>query len=180
MMFWAMNARVHFYPDSSAWIYIVLVVFINGIFIPLVLFYMMKLLGVIGSLSMDNQQERTYPFLVTGIFYITTWFVFHNLDVLDLVAYLFVLSAVLVFLALIINLFWKISVHSIAMGAMSVFILYMTAVQFISESWPAYLVIILSGLVGFSRLKLKSHTAAQVYTGYLGGAAITYLFLILM
>lgn len=177
LIFWEMNGRVHFYPESKVWFYILLVVFINSILIPLLLFWMMKRLNIISGLSMHKRQDRLFPFLITGIFYITTWFVFYNLGIMDLIAYLFIVAALLVFLAILVNLFWKISIHSMSMGAMSVFIVYLTAVHFINSSWPAYGIVLLSGLVGFSRLKLKSHSSAQVYAGYLLGALVTVGFL---
>jgi len=178
LMFWGMNSWVYFLPQSSAWFYIVIVVVINSILIPLLMFLLMKRLGIISSLRMEQKKDRLFPFLITALFYITSWFVFHNLKILDLVAYLFMVSAVLVFVALVINIFWKISVHSMSMGAISVFVLYLTAIQFIPSNWPAYIVILLSGLVGFARLKLKSHDSTQVYIGYLSGVIITSLFLI--
>jgi len=177
LMFWEMNSRVHFYPQSSAWYYIIFVVLINSIIIPLLMFWMMRRLGIISSLRMEERKDRVYPFLVTGIFYLTSWFVFYNLGILDLVAYLFIVAAVLAFISLVVNVFWKISVHSISMGAMSVFIIFLTSVYFISSSWPSYAIILLSGVVGFARLKLQCHSPAQIYSGYLLGALVTALFL---
>lgn len=177
LIFWEMDSRVHFFNQPSVWFYILMVVIINSVLIPLLMFWMMKRLGIISSLSMEYKKDRIYPFLITGVFYLTSWFVFYNLGILDLIAYLFILAALLVYFALIVNIFWKISVHSMSMGALSVFIIYLSSVHFITSSWPAYLVILMSGLVGFARLKLKSHNSAQVYVGYLGGALITVLFL---
>lgn len=177
LMFWILNSQQYLLSNGSAWLYIVIVVIINSILIPVLVFLLMKRLGVISSLSMERKNDRLYPFLITGLFYITSWFVFHNLQILDIVAYVFIVSAVLVFVALIISFFWKISVHSMSIGAMSVFILYLTAIHFIPTSGPAYIVILLSGLVGFARLKLGSHNSTQIYIGYLTGVIITSLFL---
>jgi membrane-associated phospholipid phosphatase len=138
----------------------------------------MKRLGIIQSLSMEDKKDRLYPFLITGVFYLTTWFVFHNLQILELIAYIFVVASILVFLALFINLFWKISIHAMSMGALSVFILWLTAVNLIVSPWPAYLIIILSGLVGYARLKLKSHNSTQIYVGYLTGVIVLASFLL--
>jgi membrane-associated phospholipid phosphatase len=178
LIFWEMDTRIHILTQNSAWIYITMVVVINSIIIPTLMFWMMKSLGVISSLTMEDKKDRVFPFLVTGLFYLTSWFVFYNLGILDLVAYLFIVATALVIVALIVNLFWKISVHSMSMGALSVFILYLTTIHFIPNNWPAYIIIFLSGLVGFARLKLKSHNATQVYVGYLSGIIITALFLI--
>lgn len=177
LIFWEMDSRVHFFTQSSVWFYILLVVMINSVIIPILMFWMMKRLSIISSLEMEYQKDRVYPFLITGIFYVTTWLVFYNFGILDLIAYLFIVAAVLVFIALIVNVFWKISIHSMSMGAMSVFIIYMTSVHFISTSWPTYLVVFISGLVGYARLKLGSHNPSQVYVGFLSGALVTSLFL---
>lgn len=177
LLFWEMDSRVHFYNHSSAWFYILLVVLINSVVIPLLMIWMLKRLGIINSLLMESRKDRIYPFLITGIFYVTSWFVFNNLGVLDLIAYLFIVASLLVFLALIVNIYWKISVHTMSMGALSVFIIYLTSVHFLTLSWPAYFIVLMSGLVGFARLKLESHSPAQVYSGYFAGALVTLLFL---
>jgi len=136
----------------------------------------MKRLKIIESLHLDSQKDRFYPFAITGVFYLTTWYVFHSIDVFTYLSLVFVLAALLVFIALFINVFWKISIHSMSMGAMSAAILYFKAVHFIDSIWPVYLIFVLSGLVGFARLKLKAHSSAQVYVGFLLGAAVLSIF----
>lgn len=165
-----------FISNNMAWLYILLVVFINTILIPVLLFWMMKRLKIIESLSLNSQKDRIYPFFITGVFYLTTWYVFNSLEIFSYLSLVFVLAAILVFLALAITIFWKISIHSMAMGAMSAAVLYLSALHFINEAWPVYLVFILSGLVGFSRLKLKAHSSAQIYVGFLIGALVLSIF----
>lgn len=176
LIFWNINTKAMFISNDVVWHYILLVVFINTLLIPVLLFWMMKRLKIIESLHLDSQKDRFYPFAISGIFYLTTWYVFSSLEIFTYLSLVFVLAAVLVFLALIINFFWKISIHSMSMGAMSAAILYFAAVHFINSVWPVYLVFILSGLVGFARLKLKAHSSAQVYVGFLLGFAVLSIF----
>ena len=176
LIFWNINTKAMFISNDAVWLYILLVVFINTLLIPVLLFWMMKRLKIIDSLHLDSQKDRFYPFAITGIFYLTTWYVFSSLEIFTYLSLVFVLAAVLVFLALFINLLWKISIHSMSMGAMSAAILYFSAVHFIDAVWPVYLVFILSGLVGFARLKLKAHSSAQVYVGFLLGFAVLSVF----
>lgn len=162
---------------SNIWLYIILVVFINTILIPLLLFWMLKKLKLLESFKMEERKDRIFPFLIMGVFYLTTWFVFHQLGIFGYIAMVFMLAAVLSFLALLITLFWKISIHLISMGAFSFFILYLSSIHFIPTHWPVYAIILLSGILAWARLTLKSHNSAQIYTGFILGALVGGVFL---
>ncbi|MDZ7777194.1 MAG: hypothetical protein U5L09_17045 [Bacteroidales bacterium] len=43
--------------------------------------------------------------------------------------------------------------------------------------WMIIITFLASGLTGYARLKLKSHDAAQVYTGYAVGFSVFFLLL---
>ena len=174
LIFW--NIDTVFISNDVVWLYILLVVFINTLLIPVLLFWMMKRLKIIESLHLDSQKDRFYPFAIIGIFYLTTWYVFNSIEIFTYLSLVFVLAAILVFFALAINFFWKISIHSMSMGAMSTAVLYLAAVHFIDEVWPVYLIFILSGLVGYARLKLKAHSSSQVYIGYILGTLVVSIF----
>lgn len=181
LIFWNINTKAMFISNDVVWLYILLVVFINTLLIPVLLFWMMKRLNIIESLHLDSQKDRFYPFAIIGIFYLTTWYVFSRLEIFTYLSFVFVIAAILVFMALFINVFWKISIHSMSMGAMSIAVLYLTAVHFIDAAWPVYLVFIMSGLVGYARLKLKAHSSSQVYVGFvLGMLAVTIFFFSLL
>ena len=159
----------------SAWIYVGVIVFINTILLPVSLIWMLKRQKIIQSLSLDRKEERIYPFFITAIFYFTTWYIFNSFQVFPFLSLIFIISMVLVMTAATISLFWKISIHSMSMGAMSTAVLYLTLAHYIGSPWPVYSVIFLSGWVGFSRLKLQAHTAPQVYVGYALGSFLTAL-----
>jgi len=174
LVFWNINNQVLFIKNS-AWLYILLVVFINTLLIPVVMFWFMKRMNLIEDFHLNSKRDRIYPFLITGVFYLTTWYIFSRLEILSYISFVFLLSALLVFLALIISLFWKISIHSMSMGAMSITLLYFSAIH-ILPVLPVYAIFMLSGLVAFSRLKLLAHSPAQIYMGYFLGMATVSLF----
>ncbi len=157
------------FSHGNSWLYILLLIFLNTVLIPVLLFYLMKKFGIIDSLQMESRKDRFLPFLVTGIFYLTTAYVLNQVDVFENLSHVFVFSAILTFIALIVTSFWKISVHSMAVGAMTGLIIYLTGLQFFDSPWLAYSSIIASGLVGFARLKLQAHDSTQVYGGFLLG-----------
>jgi membrane-associated phospholipid phosphatase len=161
--------------ELRPWLYVGFLVFLNTIFLPLSLIWMLKRQKIIQSMSLERKEERIYPFFITAIFYFITWYVFNSLGIFPFLSLIFIISMVLVMAATTISFLWKISIHSMSMGAMSIAVLYLHSAHYISSTWPVYTVILLSGLVASSRRKLQAHTAAQVYGGYLLGTLLTAL-----
>ena len=156
----------------SAWTYVGVIIFINTLLLPVLLILMMKHLKIIQSLSLDRKEERIYPFFITSVFYFTSWYIFDSFSIFPFLSMIFVIAITLAIVAAIISFFWKISIHAMSMGAVSAAILYFTASHYIINPWPAYGVVLLSGLVAFARLKLQAHSSSQVYAGFLLGVLL--------
>jgi hypothetical protein len=78
-----------------------------------------------------------------------------------------------------INLRWKISVHTAAMGGLTGMILGLSYRLQTDLFIMTGIIIICSGLVGFARLKTDSHKPSEIYSGYLVGATIFLLMFLL-
>ena len=89
-------------------------------------------------------------------------------------------SAFLTLAILIITLFWKISIHTTAMGGMLASFICISGELSISPVIICAVLILLCGLVAFSRIKTNAHQPAQVYAGFLMGILITGLFFYFM
>lgn len=151
---------------------------------------LMKPLGLIKSLQMEDKLERTGPYILSGIFYL--W-LFKNLDATGQAPALFNTFAlgatIALFFAFFINIFTKISAHAVGMGGFTAMMLMTGKVWAgTSLSIPAFggtlllsanalLVgaILLAGIVGTARLALGAHTPADVYRGYAAGMAAVLL-----
>jgi hypothetical protein len=144
----------------------------------------MKPLGLVKSLSMPDKQDRTGPYIVSGVFYL--W-LFKNLLSNGHTPILYtsiVLGAGIgLFAAFFINIFTKVSAHATGAGGL-VGALLCTAV-----SWPNHTLglplfggtlelsmnillgigMLFAGLVGASRLALSAHTPTELYLGYATG-----------
>lgn len=144
----------------------------NTLILPLIFIWMMKRRGIISSYQLPERGERTFPFTVTALFYFATWFMMQNLG-LPGVYYIFVLGgAALIIVAAIINLFWKISIHALGIGGLTGGFLGLNYQMLIDSTMLILLLIFLSGLVGYARLKLNTHNQTQVYVGYVAGIAV--------
>jgi membrane-associated phospholipid phosphatase len=166
--------------QTNLWIYVIFIVIINSLVVPISIIWLMKRMKIISSMSMEEKQDRLYPFFVTLIFYVTTWYIFRGLNIISYLSFIFAAASILLALAISINAFWKISIHSISMGAVSAAILILTASHYLMAPWLVYSIFILSGMVGFARLKLQAHSPMQVYSGFLLGLAVLAAMMILL
>jgi len=145
-------------------------VFITTFILPSVMIFILLKADMINSLQMENSRERTLPlFIVSGFFFATFYFLREAPQ--STIFNLFMLGAtILVLLSLLINYVTKISVHMVALGG-----LFGTftglAMSFHQDIiYIIFLIILVAGLTGFARLKLKAHSPMQVYLGFLLGS----------
>lgn len=172
---WAMlvmfNLNAYFVlivPEQLRWT-IILLVFGNTALLPFILVWIMAKRNIISSMRLPLREERTWPFLIFAIFYASTYFLMRNIGLPQLY-YLFIAGGLAtIVLAILINLFWKISIHMIGIGGLTGGFLVLSYRNLINEPVLIILLILLSGLVGFARLQSNTHSPAQVYTGYLLG-----------
>jgi len=165
-----------FYVDKYAYGHItnkglyLLIIFINSFFFPFVCINLMRVLGFIKSLKMEDKQERTLPFIATMIFYIWTFMIVKNKLNLPASYVLFTLGALVsLCLSFVVNIFHKTSIHMVAISGLFfavVLQLFSTTAQW---NYPFAIILILCGLIASSRLYLRAHTPKQVYTGFLIG-----------
>lgn len=145
------------------------IVFISTFVFPVLFIFILYRRGMIRSLNMDNREERIFPLMVTGIFYFLAYYIVRQSQ-LDLIYnLLFLGSALLIVLALIVSVYWKISMHMIGVGGMLGALVGLGLTAYVDLVFYVVLTALVCGLVGFARLKLKAHTPAQVYAGFLAG-----------
>jgi hypothetical protein len=171
-------------PKSQGLI-VISIVTISFMF-PMISILLMKALGLIQTIEMKDKKERIGPLIVTGLFYMWLYVnVRNNSNIPDALSFFILGSTISVFMALMINSFTKISLHTIAMGGLTAGIMFIIFnwtygtidIPFpwlnfqlrISDRLVAMIVVILAGAVGSSRLYLKAHKEDEIYGGYLVG-----------
>lgn len=164
--------------NIQAKLYVLAVVFINNVLLPFALLYILKKRKFISSIQLENRTERFYPLLIGLLFYVSSWYLISRLPLPQLYSYVLFLSAFLSVLAIIANLFFKISLHSLGAAGFSTALLAVSYVYNQPISLLVVIAILISGLIGSSRLVLKAHQDSQVYTGLLIGFIIGWISII--
>ena len=140
---------------------------------------MMKRWKIIGSLEMENRDDRLGPIFLMTLSLYGAIRLFHNIPVM--VMYNFYLSSALVIsvLAFAVTFFWKISLHTLGWGGFAGSLFIMTMLS-MGTFLPYFLAsIILSGIAASARMKEESHSNAQLVSGFAAGfAVVTILYFI--
>ena len=167
------------------------IIFMSTFTLPVVAVLMMKQLEMVDSFQLTDRQERTGPYISTGILYIATCYIAYTNNTIPTAFTVFVMgSTFALFVAFIINLFSKISLHAIGMGGLVGMVL-LTLFNYsygyfaftvspsltfaMSMNHLVILVLFIAGLVGTSRLYLRAHDPQDICRGYLVGFSMQLL-----
>ncbi len=98
---------------------LILLIFLSTFLFPAISVSMMQALGMVDSFELKEKEERIGPFIITGIFYMWMFINFKNNSQIPVDFTTFVLGATIaLFIAFFINIFTKISVHTVGMGGL--------------------------------------------------------------
>ena len=133
---------------------------------PVVTALLLKALGFISSIYMKTQRDRIIPYVICMIYYFWVWYVIKNQSIYPDELIQFTLSVFISsVLGLMSNAYMKISMHAMAVGAMTTFILLLALQGSISSGIYISGVLLITGLVCTARLVVSDHTNKEIYTG---------------
>ncbi len=171
------------YTKTEQGIFFISMVMISAV-IPIIGVLMMRFLGLINGLEMKNRRDRIGPFIIIGICYLWLTVNFINSNQISDFLTSFMLGATIsLFVGFVINVFEKISLHTIGMGGLLAgYIILINKYSYgsISFVWSGteynihlmlifVLLLLISGLVATARLILGAHIPREVYGGFLVG-----------
>jgi len=144
---------------------------LNSALFPLFsVFLMWRLKLFVTSMYLHDQKERIVPYIVAMIFYFWTWYTFKNIPDTPLIAVQFLAGS---FLALIFaffcNIWFKISIHTVALGNALMFFFLFTFTDNYASGLYLALAVGITGLVATSRLTVGNHSTFEVWSGLFVG-----------
>jgi len=150
------------HATALAWIGVCILAMV----LPPTLFYMIRLRqGVYGNEDVSIRQQRNELYLFGFV-----WVLLATVALIPLGVPIPLLAVMLIVLALgtiggVVNLFWKISVHSASVAALAtISLLYMRNLGI--ALWICALA------VGWARVRTNNHTPSQVLAGFLAAATV--------
>lgn len=156
--------------------FILMMVFVTTFVIPVLSLLTMKLTGNIGSLHLENRDERVFPFSTVSLFYgISTYLFYIKFEIEPVFILALASITICVILLTGVTFFWKISAHMTGIAG------FLAIIIVIALKNPAFNLVnfllagfILSGSVASSRLYLNAHTPVEIFGGFLLGFSVCF------
>jgi hypothetical protein len=158
-------------------LFYVLFIFGTTAVVPMLAVGVMKLTGHIQSIMLEEQEERNIPYLVTGAMYLFDYYFLSQMHSGALIRAYLLACACIVVAAVIINHFYKISVHATSLGALAGIVVTLAPYALWDLRWVLVLVLIITGATLSARLFMNAHTRQQLVTGWLLGFLVMMLIL---
>ncbi|MDD4227199.1 MAG: hypothetical protein PHS40_03130 [Mariniphaga sp.] len=132
------------------------------------------------KLIADPGSRRSVPFIFSILFYYLGYMLLRRIDAYS-VFQIFILAAISVQIVLLmISLKWDVSSHMAALGSLLGVLLALAFRTGTNPVWAIVLVLLTSGIVGWSRLYLNRNKPWQLTAGYATGFIVLYLVIYLI
>lgn len=165
------------YAPAKAKLMVVLATVAITLAIPMTCIFILYQLKKVKTVSLNDRTDRTVPYIIATLCYIGLGFYLNTAHAPQWLLAFIGGAAAIALVNMAINLKWKISGHSAAMGGMCALIFFVTLRGYLPHPshWPVIITVLIAGLVMTARLYLRCHTPAQIAAGFFTGATIISL-----
>lgn len=150
-------------------------VFFTTCAVPAAIIGFMLKFNVVSNMDITNYNERRIPYLVTATAYSFNYYLLHKFYLPALIYYVLLGATLTLLCAMVINLFWKISAHSIGIGGFTGLLVGLSLRMGLYMPFYLSIAFLLCGVIASARLVLRVHTPAQVYAGLALGFGVQFI-----
>lgn len=144
----------------------ILFVFVNTALFPGAAVFLMWRLKFIRSMFLQTQKERIIPYAAAMVFYFWAWYVSRSLqDNQEFFTGFLFGSFLTVIAAWLANIYFKVSMHALAVGGMAFFILWLSFKDEGTSGLYPSLALLIAGIVCTSRMIISDHKPVEIYSG---------------
>lgn len=160
------------YMSLMPWQYKVTVltlVYFFTILLPTLLIHLYRRYQGWSLIEIGQKKRRMIPYIIAILSYFTCYYVMSVQRIPQFMANILVAALVIQIVCAIINIWWKISTHTAAIGGFAGALLAFSLLFVFNPIWWLCVIFLVAGVVGSSRMILRQHTLTQVLVGFLIG-----------
>lgn len=152
-----------------------LMVYVFTIFMPTTLIRLYNSYHGWTPFELGSRERRIIPYVVSILCYFLCYYLMTLRHMPHLMGSIVVTALATQVMCAVINMWWKISVHMAAIGAMAGSLVSFAVIfMFNPVAWLC-VIILLAGLIGSARMILRQHTLPQIYVGFIIGVIIGFI-----
>lgn len=144
-------------------------VYIFTILMPTLLIHLYRRHQKWTLIELGQRERRMVPYVISILCYMVCTYFMESLHLPHFMGSIVITALIIQILCAIINVWWKISTHTAAIGGVAGAIFAFSAIFGFNPLFWFSIVLILSGMLGTSRMILRQHTLSQVVVGFLVG-----------
>ena len=169
------------YLGLLPWAYKLLVlgmVYLFTILVPTLLIHLYHRYQGWTPLQIGVKERRMVPYAVSIFCYFACYYLMTRLRIPSFIARILMAALLIQIVCAIVNVWWKISTHTAAIGGVTGALMAFSMLFAFNPVWWLCFILLVSGMVGSSRIILHQHTLGQVLAGYGIGLLIGFIVII--
>lgn len=156
----------------------ILLVYAFTVLFPTVLIHLYRQYQGWTPIQLGQKEKRVVPYILSIVCYFTCFYIMNLLHLPHMLTSILIVALVIQILCAIINIWWKISTHTAAIGGVTGSLIAFSLMYNFDPMWWLCLTLIVSGMVGSSRMILRQHSLEQVTSGFFLGIISSFLTII--
>lgn len=126
-------------------------------------------------IQIGSKERRMVPYVIAIVCYFICYYILNLLHMPHFIGTVIVAALVLQVACALVNLRWKVSTHSAAIGGVIGALIAFSFLFTFNPTWWLFFLFFMAGLVGTSRMILRQHTLIEVSMGFLIGIVVAFL-----
>jgi len=159
---------------------VILGTYLFTILLPTLLIHAYRKYNGWSFFSLRVREKRMIPYVISIICYFCAYYLMRLLHLPHFMSDIMVAALFVQIVCAIVNIWFKVSTHMAAIGGMTGGVIAFSMVMGFNAIWWVSALIILSGMLGTSRMLLRIHTLNGIITGFLIGAVTTFTVIIML
>lgn len=160
-------------------IFIISIVYVFTVFMPTVGITLFRLFKKWTHLELSHREHRHMPYVVALLSYTACLVIMTRINAAMFFRGVVMAALVSQIICVIINVWWKVSTHMVGIGGLVGALNAFSILFFYNPVWPFCVLLLLSGVLGTSRIILRQHSLAQVLTGFGIGYVCAMVFILI-
>lgn len=126
-------------------------------------------------IQLGQKERRMVPYVISIVCYFACYYILNVLHMPHFIGTVIIAALAIQVVCALINLRWKISTHSAAIGGVIGSVIAFSFLFTFNPTWWLFLLFFMAGLVGTSRMILRQHTLMEVSMGFIMGIIVAFL-----
>lgn len=157
------------YLSMFPWDYklrVLLLTYLFTILLPTVVIHLYRRYQGWTLIELGHRERRMVPYAISILCYFTYIYIMERLHMPHFMSSIVVAALAVQMVCALINVWWKISIHTAAIGGVGGALFAFSAYLGFNPVWWLCVVILAAGITGSCRMILRQHSLSQVVVGF--------------